>query len=173
MCYRKLEKKLEDMEKQRVTKARYSRTEKGRAVHLASNHRYCQTNKGKAAGTRFQRDRRQRVIAALGGKCARCGFEDWRALQIDHMNGGGRRELKQIGYKGIIKKVLRGETDGYQLLCSNCNWIKRYEKNEHIGRSTGEQLQGGQLPLQANEISPRQLSLAQMPGSASSAFYRG
>lgn len=74
------------------------------------------------------------TLAALGGKCVRCGFDDYRALQIDHINGEGNKERKQSSaYTGYQRKVLesflRGENK-YQLLCSNCNWIKRSENNE-------------------------------------------
>jgi hypothetical protein len=29
----------------------------------------------------------------------------------------------------MVKRILAGEGDGrYQLLCANCNWIKRFER---------------------------------------------
>jgi len=95
---------------------------------------YRNTPRGIAVRIRYRRRRRQRVIAALGGKCTKCGFSDWRALQIDHINGGGAREQRQISATGIVSKILQGETEGYQLLCANCNWIKRYEEKEAAGR---------------------------------------
>lgn len=95
--------------------------------------------KGGISGTKeYQRSRarnlRQAVIGALGGKCVRCGFEDSRALQIDHINGGGHKEIKEGNYTGtyhrnVITSFLK-EENKYQLLCANCNWIKRSENNE-------------------------------------------
>jgi hypothetical protein len=77
---------------------------------------------------------RKAVIAFLGGKCVRCGFDDPRALQVDHVNGGGSAERKK--YKNaktvIYRRVLNGKP-GYQLLCANCNWIKRDEEGSHSG----------------------------------------
>lgn len=70
------------------------------------------------------------AYAILGNKCARCGFDDPRALQIDHINGGGAMESKEIGLRRIRKKIVNGNTKDYQLLCANCNWIKRSEKGE-------------------------------------------
>lgn len=70
------------------------------------------------------------VLSLLGGKCVRCGFADLRALQIDHKNGNGHREAKTIGHYGIRNKILQGDINDYQLLCANCNWIKRYENLE-------------------------------------------
>jgi len=74
---------------------------------------------------------RQEALQILGGKCVRCNFsEDFRALQIDHINGGGNAERSAIGQRAIHRKIITGESEGYQLLCANCNWIKRYEEHE-------------------------------------------
>lgn len=68
----------------------------------------------------------------LGGKCVKCGFLDFRALQLDHINGNGAKELKQgpakiygyyLAHSDEVKKKL-------QVLCANCNWIKRFERQE-------------------------------------------
>lgn len=81
---------------------------------------------------KYKRKIRLALVAALGGKCVRCGFDDERALQVDHVNGGGVKEARALtGMKNkvILDKVLKGSED-YQLLCANCNWIKRVENNE-------------------------------------------
>jgi hypothetical protein len=62
--------------------------------------------------------------------CIRCGFTDSRALQIDHVHGGGAQELKRIHTDMYYRKVLADTEGTYQLLCANCNWIKRHENNE-------------------------------------------
>lgn len=74
---------------------------------------------------------RVRALSALGDVCVRCGFDDPRALQIDHIDGGGTSERRKIGTYGIWHRVVDGEP-GYQLLCANCNWIKRAEMDEQI-----------------------------------------
>lgn len=74
--------------------------------------------------------------AVLGGACKRCGFADARALQIDHVHGDGftekgeRRRIGSMGgyYKRVVEQAASGR---YQLLCANCNWIKRAENGEH------------------------------------------
>jgi len=73
------------------------------------------------------------IIALLGGKC-KCGFSDPRALQIDHVNGHGNKEKREAGstityYNRILKRIKEGSKD-YQVLCANCNWIKRHEMRE-------------------------------------------
>ena len=79
---------------------------------------------------------RMKVVELLGGKCKRCGFEDARALQVDHINGNGRNEklsVTKMYSKHIIDSIVNKE-GRYQLLCANCNWIKRTENNETGGR---------------------------------------
>jgi hypothetical protein len=93
---------------------------------------------GREKARRLRKEKRQEVVRVLGGKCVKCGFSDIRALQIDHINGGGTKELKEFYsmgkikyYKSIIENELRNNK--YQLLCANCNWIKRFENNEFGG----------------------------------------
>lgn len=81
---------------------------------------------------------KQRVFALFGGKCQRCGFEDARALQIDHIKGvpPGLRRMHQNPHRGGIKlyrAILRGtySREDFQLLCANCNWIKRVVNQEY------------------------------------------
>lgn len=69
------------------------------------------------------------VLDVAGGrKCIKCGFEDCRALQIDHVNGGGRKERK-VSLKLYSEKIRKNPTQ-YQVLCANCNSIKRHENKE-------------------------------------------
>lgn len=83
-----------------------------------------------------QRLSRLDVIKALGGKCVKCGFDDWRALQIDHKYGGGYQEglvLKantQAFYQRVVRDT-RSKRPKFQILCANHNWIKRFENGEH------------------------------------------
>lgn len=81
------------------------------------------------------------IIELLGGKCAQCGFADFRALQIDHRAGQGHSDIKGGGtayYDRVLKLITANPGQVvYQLLCANCNWIKRAEQDEnpqHYGR---------------------------------------
>ncbi|OGL70084.1 hypothetical protein A3D60_03415 [Candidatus Uhrbacteria bacterium RIFCSPHIGHO2_02_FULL_47_29] len=77
---------------------------------------------------------RKEVIKMLGGKCKRCNFSDIRALQIDHVNGNGSKEVKSFygGNKTMQRYIFTGRLpkENYQILCANCNWIKRHENKE-------------------------------------------
>jgi len=81
---------------------------------------------------------REAILKRLGSICKRCGFADKRALQIDHVHGGGKREIgKGYSYVWFLKLLADPNLDKkYQLLCANCNWIKRAERREFTKRRT-------------------------------------
>lgn len=67
-------------------------------------------------------------------KCANCGYNDIRALELDHINGNGNIHRRKLapGNKGggrtIYLDIKRhGFPPEYQVLCRNCNWIKHIE----------------------------------------------
>lgn len=68
----------------------------------------------------------------MGGRCVKCGYSDSRALQIDHIHGGGNRERGTLWNTQMQRKILSSLEweDEYQLLCANCNAIKRVENGE-------------------------------------------
>ena len=86
-----------------------------------------------AYGRKVRRQLRREVIVHFGGKCVHCGMDDWRALQVDHIEGGGRKRFTQTAHcsYAYYKELLKA-TPGvdYQLLCANCNQIKKYENGE-------------------------------------------
>jgi len=81
-----------------------------------------------------RKELKDEILKKLGEKCIQCGFDDKRALQIDHINGDGHeeRDLQKSTntyYRHVIRSIENNEGK-YQLLCANCNWIKRIEHNE-------------------------------------------
>lgn len=68
----------------------------------------------------------------LGNKCCHCPESDLSILQIDHVNGGGCKELRSIKSRGQYFKKVMTTTPGveYQLLCPTCNWKKRVKNRE-------------------------------------------
>ena len=70
--------------------------------------------------------------------CVKCGFSDVRALQMDHIKGNGAQERRSLtgsqrqGCGIWFWQRLRsaGFPSGYQILCANCNTIKRFENRE-------------------------------------------
>lgn len=111
----------------------YQKNEKKRKTYRSI---YYKENCGKWT---FQRhETRRKILERLGGKCVKCGFNDYRALQIDHIYGNGNKDREKMKKKGghAWNKYLLSLSDeelkkDFQLLCANCNWIKRFEKREH------------------------------------------
>jgi hypothetical protein len=58
---------------------------------------------------------------------------DPRALQLDHINRAREINRWHRSGTGLYRKILSGEKCflEFQLLCANCNWIKRIENNEN------------------------------------------
>lgn len=75
--------------------------------------------------------KRIEILELAGGvRCSICNFGDWRALQLDHKEGGGGRDREIARSQKKTLEDLRAHPDKYQVLCANCNWIKRYTNNE-------------------------------------------
>jgi hypothetical protein len=67
------------------------------------------------------------TLIAYGGMCVCCKEADYRFLTIDHINGGGTKERKQLRMSAMtfyshLKK--NDYPEGYQVLCYNCNCAK-------------------------------------------------
>ena len=102
------------------------------------------TDQVREAGRRFRvnhpgwysqrnREEKQKLFDFLGGKCVCCGFKDMRALQLDHRMGAAVPfGHKDRGSDGLRRSLLAGRYCVllFQLLCANCNSIKRDERQE-------------------------------------------
>ena len=66
---------------------------------------------------------RQRFLDTYGGKCSCCGESERAFLCIDHINGGGAKEQREMGRKKMFQAaVAEGPASGrYRILCRNCN----------------------------------------------------
>lgn len=129
-----------NLDKVRAHSQRYYRENKD--IILAKSRTYSkiyyQGNKDRvrAKNGRHWQELKSRAYAVLGGAvCVRCGFKDPRALQIDHINGGGRKHLASFtSNKKYLKYVTENPAE-FQILCANCNWIKITENKELYGQS--------------------------------------
>jgi hypothetical protein len=69
---------------------------------------------------------KEKAVALYGSKCTICGFSDTRALQFDHVNDDGYADRKTRKSLSIHPREIHNDATGkFQLLCANCNWIKR------------------------------------------------
>ncbi len=90
--------------------------------------------KSRAWSKKYADTLRANLIWVMGGKCCKCGFDDPRALQVDHVFGGGNKERSlvksNLSAKALAKKIEQFRQGKTQLLCANCNWIKRVTHHE-------------------------------------------
>jgi len=67
-------------------------------------------------------------------ECSCCGFVDDNELLpflvIDHIDGGGSKHLKRIGFSSMYNWLIRNNMPkGFQVLCHNCNMAKKMNNN--------------------------------------------
>ena len=108
-----------DLEKRRATKARYYQ-----------NHK----EENRASATRYREQLRMKVLGHYSNgamKCAHCGEADLDVLCLDHINGGGSQQRRELGKPGgrsfYLWVIANSYPEGFQVLCANCN-IRKFHK---------------------------------------------
>lgn len=78
---------------------------------------------------------RESLFKLYGHTCCVCGFNDKRALTLDHKLNNGSAERKELGERGVYYRARDNYLPSeYQILCMNCQFIKRCEdqkQNQH------------------------------------------
>lgn len=89
----------------------------------------------------------RQLLIMLGGQCVCtrhdcwhigfCGLADVRLLHLDHIHGDGVQDRGKHGRftsnTPMVNYYLRHPNeakDRLQVLCANCNWLKRFHNNE-------------------------------------------
>ena len=76
---------------------------------------------------------KQKAHQILGGNIctnSKCNFNDPRAMEIEHIDGGGKKDRGQFNrsnefYQDIVDNPQKAR-EKLQMMCSNCNHIKQY-----------------------------------------------
>ena len=76
------------------------------------------------------RELRAKAFELHGAKCTHCGFDNIKALQLDHIKPMAirYRRRKDPGLNVTLDALLFPEW--FQVLCANCNYIKRVDRRE-------------------------------------------
>ena len=124
-------------EKNRAKKNAYSR-----AYHAELNPAYNKQwrQKHRDRVRRYDRSSKNKKLAeiwkALGAKCVRCGEDDGRVLQLDHIKADGYLERQNANgthsrnskHHKLLSSYYNGTLyERYQILCANCHCIKTWE----------------------------------------------
>lgn len=116
--------------------SRYRNSEKGKKYR---KEYYENTKIEKARKTKIRRQKlRLQILETISSipKCKQCDIDDIRVLTIDHINNDGAQERKTVSDVAYYIKILKMEENDikkqYQVLCRNCNWIKRLDEGRNI-----------------------------------------
>lgn len=65
------------------------------------------------------------VFNRLGGRCANCGCDNFDALELHHVNGGGFKETRGKGIV-LVNEIYRGRrgVENLRLLCGVCHKLE-------------------------------------------------
>jgi len=88
---------------------------------------------------------KKKVADFYGGKCVKCGFSDYRILEVDHIDGRGCDERDRKDYPNshvygrsgveannrLVNENPELARATRQLLCPNCHKLKMLENHEH------------------------------------------
>lgn len=102
--------------------------------------KYCSVECRDMGQSQIRKDARKRIrdeiLQAYGGdhpKCTCCNEDRYHFLALDHVDGGGNRQHKELGGGGFYNWVRKNNyPPGLRILCHNCNY--------------GRQLNGGVCP---------------------------
>lgn len=115
-----------------------------RAVGLCKYH-YAKKKYGSKYSLKHRDKNRLLLIDYLsGGKCTcqgcswhngPCEVDDEGCIQLDHINGGGHKDVMKFKSMTNMYKYYSEHTDEakkeLQPLCANCNWVKRMRNREN------------------------------------------
>jgi hypothetical protein len=122
----------EHKDKQRIWQSKYYLTHKDEATQRYWANRDRELARGLKNKMEYKTTVMEHYSKTSPPSCQRCGYFDLRALSIDHINGGGTKHRKEVRalYYWLIKNNF---PEGFQVLCMNCQFIKRAERKEFGG----------------------------------------
>jgi len=111
----------------------YERNRERKIAQVKANYQKQTREEHNAYMRGYYKKCREKCFDHYGRQCACCGETELLFLTFDHINGGGNKHNRKVGY---IPRwlVWKGFPDGFQVLCMNCN----------LGRS----INGGVCPHQ-------------------------
>lgn len=97
-----------------------------RNAFRAANPGIYRTEEHRAYRNKLNAEIRQEAITAYGGVCVCCGEDYYPYLELDHTNGGGKKERQEIGAATTFYRYLKRNNwpTHMQVLCANCHRAK-------------------------------------------------
>lgn len=86
-------------------------------------------NRGTSSGSAWFTKAKVEALDHYGKTCACCGETDFDMLQLDHIEGGGRKHKKEFNISSVPAWARKnGFPSIFRTLCANCNF------SSHIGK---------------------------------------
>lgn len=110
--------------------------------------KYRTTEKGRQSHNNCARNRwnrlRAKAIMKLGGKCVYCGCDDIKALELNHIYGGGYKDYGNCNCCRFYRDIIFGKWCDIEVTCKVCNawhylvklkrlrdgWMIKYKKEK-------------------------------------------
>lgn len=102
-----------------------AKEKRDRATQHTRSYRSRHPDRVKLSRSNVYQKRKLRMLNILGGAfCAKCGCDEIGFLEINHIEGGGSKEIR-ANKASLTDKILSGErsTVGLNVLCRVCNAI--------------------------------------------------
>ena len=141
MAYKSIEKKrmadkaYREKNKEKIKIRRKEYYQKNKEAIIQKSKKYAQENNVsiKKYLKGYHGKNRLEVLAKIDPtmKCANCGCDDTRFLEINHIKGGGKKEQKKLGAsQNLVSLIQQGKrgTDDLNLLCRPCNALDHLER---------------------------------------------
>ena len=141
MGYKSIEKKrmadkaYREKNKEQLRKQKHEYYLAHREATLQKSKKYAQENSAsiKKYLKGYHRKNRFEVLAKIDPamKCANCGCDDTRLLEINHIKGGGKKEQNKKGVtQNLVLLIQTGKrgTEDLNLLCRPCNALDHLER---------------------------------------------
>ena len=114
-----------------------------RAKHLGYTNQFYYKHREKHLEQRkaYRQKIKTEVLTYYSGEeptCKMCNEKRLACLSIDHINGKGAEHRKQLGVSGLglyCWLIKNNYPNGFQVLCMNCQFIKRANNHETRGNS--------------------------------------
>ena len=132
-CYSKTYRKLRYELKKDIIKERQRKYYREN-IDKIKEYRKNSVSKIQKTRRKYENSIRLEILIELGNRCVQCGYDDWRGLQLDHINSDGaidRARFKRP--KQLYVYYLKNKKEMFknlQILCANCNQIKKYTHDE-------------------------------------------